>query len=173
MRLEALRVTANAWTDPTTGVNARLSSVPRDGTDPAPPNLVTITDETRSRYAALDQVPPAAQCPGLLLSLYRAGNVLDPHQKQAVHDGTVTMLARYVQRITATERGTQDAYYTFRAVDRCLDAWIGGPDGPRTMNNLIAWYFEARAWEPMWTEIGDLVITGGMILAVRMRDLAP
>jgi len=174
VRLEAIRVLTNALTDGTTGVNARLAAVPLDAGDPIPPTLGLITDETRNSSAARGQLPELdAQFPCLLVGLHDAGNRLDAHQHQGVRDGTVHLLIRYAARQKDSKAGARDAYYTFRAVERCITAWLNGVDTARTMNSVVVWFGEAADIAPLWDPIGDNVMTGGMLLAFRVRDLAP
>lgn len=174
MKLEACRLVANALDDVTLGVNARLASVPRDGSDAVPPDLALIDDETRNPFAARGQMPEDDdQYPCLLVGLMDQGNTLDPHQKTGVRDGSVQLLVRYGARQVDSARGAQDAYYTFRAVERCLTAWINGDPATREMNDVAVWYAERCDIVPLWEPVGDKIVTGGMILSYRLRDLDP
>jgi hypothetical protein len=173
---DSLRMVCAALTDATTGVNARLAAIPLEAGDTALDALALIAEESTNPVAARGQLPDDdASFPCLLVGVGDEGLVLDPHQKTGVRDGTINLLVRYAARQVASATGTQQGYDTLRAVERCLTAWINLDPNvtTRTANNITLWFGEQNRIVPLWAPADDKVITGGLLLAYRVRDTAP
>ena len=174
MILETLDLLADWLNDPTNGVNAKLAAVPRSGTDTVPPDLALIVAETRDFGAALGQLPDQdADYPCLLVSQSGDGSQFDPHAKQGVRDAEIDVLIRYGAKEAQAAKGSRDALYTFRAVQRSVEAWMESVEANRERNGIYVWFCTSMVVLSVWQQGEGKVVTCAMRLRFKVRDTAP
>lgn len=128
MKLEILRIIADELADGTHGVNALLSTVPRDAGDPEPPALHAIYDETRKGWLARGELPEelkaATENPFLVVTMLGdldfGGRSRPSNDAGGLVRATFRVTVQYVTHQAFTERGEQDGLYTGRAVRSVL-----------------------------------------------------
>lgn len=141
MHLEVLRMMVDALSDPATGIEAQLNSIPKDAED----LNVTITppvkylDPTRDEQAALKGeqldfpvIVVSADEPAVADGMIHTMNV---HHRQADH---MPISVRYITREMDSADGVRDALYCERAILRALYQWLklDGGDSKRMRNGV-------------------------------------
>lgn len=171
MILEGVRMVADWLSDGTNGVNALLSTTPRDGGDAQPAN-VAIADETRDGNVARGQAP--ATLPAVVVSVDRVQE-LDGQVAQITRDGKLMLRIRYIIDNNTSGDAIRDASYVLRTVLRSLRKFfdVSAGDGHRYRNNIYLESCLDLAVAPMWAPIESGVVTGGVLATIQMRDLAP
>ena len=168
MLLETVQTIATWLADGTHGVNALRSSVPRYGTDAAPP-AVTIVSAFRNADAARGQAPLTG-LPALEVALFQ-----DPSQEMAPSvrpypaDGEVTVQLRYcAAKTTATDLALRHAALTLRCATRTLAHFGVGGFSVNQVQLITVGGIRTLA---MYSESADTIVTGALVVTVRVRDL--
>lgn len=119
MLLETIRCVTTALNTGSIGVNTQIAGLPVDNGDVVPPNIVYITDETVNLSLALNKAPADVGYPMLLVTILSpvdmAGEVVS-----TVRSSEIQVLIQYIASGIDTHNMVRDAYYTMRAVVRCL-----------------------------------------------------
>lgn len=174
MQLELNRIVADWLGHATYGVNAKIDLVPRDGADPAPPDLVTITDETRSFTIAAGRLPKAPAAYPLLAVTVKSINYDDPTQPNALGDARATVTIRYAERQADQDLGLQNASYTLRAVVMSLRELAKDDHvASRTRDSVRVYAVERLEQVPLVQGVDDAWITGAVEVTYWVRDILP
>lgn len=170
MLTEAVRVVADWLAHATHGVNAQLSTVPKDG-GMSSAAMVTIYDETRHPEVARGQVPDTL--PALLVStsatpLNTVSNAVRPFPA----DAEIELGIRYAVSRAATDQSTTDLAQIDRAVRRSLGAlWTtaaGESARARNSVHLISW----RSYRlELYQANDDTHVTAAMVVTITARDV--
>lgn len=172
--------TVRAWSDwlgnATYGVNALLAGLPLDGTDPAPPALAAIVDETRNGSASRRFIPDTL--PALIVRLQEASDLSPSVGPNVAHrDATVVLATLYAANATLTEQGYRAAYYTLRAVQRSLakfmDTSISAANTARTRNSVTIYSAVALQHITNFSALEDTDVLAGVLITFQVRDAAP
>lgn len=121
MELECLRLLKAMLEDPNEGLNATLPLVPRWPGDPAPQELV-IGEESAHGWVARMKLPSEKLKQTPLLALAIAEDIdfvaeeTAQHPSGEVRQTIVPIALVWAKRITASEDGVQDWFYTRRAL---------------------------------------------------------
>lgn len=175
MRLEALRLVTAWLNDDTSGVNAQLASVPRNGGDALPADFALIADSTEWSWAAMGIRPDVEGfTPCLLLRAGRSAQ-LDAHSHVGKRDGVVEILIAYHDTNSNIINALRDAEYRLRALERSIDdLFTVATAADRLMDSVAIWYLEsALEVETPFVPLDDKTIAGGLRLTLKMRDTAP
>jgi len=170
MLTEAVRVVADWLAHATYGVNAQLTTMPRDAGITAAAS-VTVYDETRHPEVARGQVPDLL--PALLVStsatpLTNTSNAVRPFPA----DSEIELGIRYAVSRAATDQSTTDVAQLDRAVRRSLGALFTTAAGEsaraRNSVHLISW----RSYRlELYQANDDTHVTAAMVLTVMARDV--
>lgn len=177
MNLEPLRIVTDWLGNATYGVNAKLATLPRDAGDSAPPSVQLIADETRSGPVARDRIPiPATPGPVLTLACIEESiwnTVLEDKYRDCE---ALPIEIRYADLDkVVTQTGTQNAYYTMRAVLRSLKDLMNDPGNAARQRNLVTLVntSDLVRIRPTMKEIEDKIIVASMSVTFGFRDEAP
>ncbi len=175
MILETVRIIADWLTDETHGVNAVRLTVPKDtGVSDFP--AVTVLDSTRNGAVARGGVPnlSANQFPALLVT--PADQSIDSQSPAAgllPSDSSVTVLIRYVTSTLDTAKAERDASQTLRAVSRSLRLLFTTANSETARTRASVQIVEPRDQRltTLYESNDDTVVTGGVLVTYRARDL--
>jgi len=174
MKSETLRIVADWLGDATYGVNARLADVPLDGTDTVPDDVV-ITTAADDQRAALQQTPTdAADLPALQVMLYPSPVEQSvPSNRPFPPDAQVDVVIRYTASNSQTDKGVRDESITLRAVRWSLGKLFTTGDGntARSRNEVQVLQPESMRILTFDPALPDTIMTGAVLLTVRVRDL--
>jgi hypothetical protein len=174
MILEANRFVSDWLADATDGVNALLPTTPLDGSDVAPADIETITDETQDNDVAREELP--GTLPAIAVSV--DGIPFLEGQVQVVsRDGKVKLRVRIGVENADTAEGKRDLSYYLRTAVRSLNRLFDSDanDARRTRNEIYLETCEemtsaiAKTKDPS----GNITVCGYILLTVQMRDLNP
>jgi hypothetical protein len=174
MILETIRAVTDWLNNATYGVNAKLSTVTRDGGDPAVDSIQLITDETRNFEVAIRKIPAT---PRPNISVFLANDVdMSPKEFSGTRNGDVTVIIRYAVDENNTNSGLRDAYYTMRAVIASLKDFNSNgpaPEFARSRNGVqIIAITEMVEMQPFQTP-EDTAISTGLRITFEVRDTQP
>ena len=173
MLVESVTVVAS-WLDHATyGVNALRSSVPRYGSDVAPPT-VRVIQMFRDEEAALGKAP-IGDLPALEVGLQgEMMAAMGPAVRPFPEDSTIDVTIRYIaDRTTDTALAMRHSAYTMRIVRRSLPLLMLTVDGntARVVNNSQVLGVSNIRTVALYGSDNDTVTTGGVIVTLQMRDL--
>lgn len=174
MFLETVRIVTDWLNDGTYGVNALLSALPLDGGDSVPA-VALITDETRNAVAARERFPAAAG-PVITVHLARPAIIRTELQGAFRDAPDVPVLIRYADtNQAATDAGTKNALYTVRAILQSVARLMDQPGVTARVRNqvAIANVKEEVQHVPVFQDVEDKVITGGLVFSFYVRDKLP
>lgn len=168
MLVECVQTVAGWLADPSTGVNARLATVPRYAGDDAPPS-VTVVQAFRHSEAARGQAPQTG-LPAVEVTLWQdPATETRPGVAPYAADLTVDVAVRYVPAKTQdTALQMRQASYTLRAVRKVLAARGVGPHA--TVNDVQLQTVGAVRYLAAYASDGDTVTTGALIVTLTARD---
>lgn len=172
MLVETIRMVADFLQDGTGGVNQQLSGMTYDGSDTAPPSIVTFADETRNLTAALHRTPQSLPC---LLVTIDDDTPLEPDVVSDIRYGEVTVLVRYISEDVETNEGNRDTYYTMRAVEKCLRDFLADNGGStnRNRNGIQIVETVRMTHTRLFENINDKQVTCGLRVTFKVRDTQP
>lgn len=160
----------------THGINALRSSVPRIGSDPAPP-AVTITQGFRDSDSALIKVPENRTTAWVqIITGLRPMERMRPGVAPYPDDARLSLGIRYIPVANiAPDAMLRDAAYTMTAIERSLTRLYIHPDGEalrQTFSNSYAIAFNTI--KSIETDVGyvsdtDTVLVGLMHCAIDAR----
>lgn len=153
-------------------VNYILSNLPLDGADNRPVSMSIITDETRSDIVASGRYP--VQLPSLIVTFTDTAK-LNGETYSDVRDADISLSIRFIQfDPSVTSNSTADAFYTLKAVQKCLALYMSSDNVSQRIRNNIQ-IIECLSIEhvPMWGAIEDSVCTGALKYTFRVRDITP
>ena len=178
MILETLRIVRDWLNDGTNGVNAKLPSVPLDGSDTQPANVAAILEETASipvalKYFDKDQSTPA-------IWIWQADDAdfvgLGAHVVQSFQEAqSLPVAIAYVDRESNTGNAVRDGSYVMRAVRMSLNVRHQNAQSANRLRNsvqVLAGGIRSRLVKPN-VELEGAVVTHGMIIVYQVRDNAP
>lgn len=188
MRIEATRIVADWLRDLTTGINAWLPSVPRDGGDPAPPQIaawadpndagsgLAVFDDTRHAWVSLNGDPPATPC--LIVKVTGSVDVTGspwPNGEYRTTTAPIQVAVTYVVANADSPGAVRDGDYTLRAVARCVrELMKDANDASRTRNSvkLIA-QVNPLQYFALADVVGSARWAGGLVLNFEAEDGDP
>lgn len=173
MILQAVERIATWLGNGTHGVNALLPSVPRIGADTQPAN-VTILDERQHPSAARHQFKRDQTFPVLVVQLAE-DSAMDVSLEAGVRDAPdVAIAISYAIAKKATDDGARSSYYTMVAVEQSLKRlWTNGAASDRTQGAVSLVIANGLRHLKLFTQVGDVMITTGIIARYFVRDAAP
>ncbi len=175
MITETVRMLAAWWGHATYGVNALRTSVPLASGDTVPPALQLLTSVGDGRVARGD-IPSleSGDLPALLVTTAEQPiETVAPVVRPFPPDATVSVMARIAMSTQDTAKAERDTSALLRALWRSTGLlWTtaaGESLRQREQVQLIApaWMTLATLYESNT----DTIVTGGLLLAVRVRDL--
>lgn len=167
MLLETVETVAGWLSDPATGVNAILATVPRYAGDVQPPS-VRVVSAFRDGEAARGQSPVSP--PSLEVALWQdPATEMRPGVAPYAADMTVDLTVRYTPpESTDTALQMRHAAYTLRAVRKVLAAKGVGPQAKVNDTQILT--VGAVRHLAAYTSDGDTVTTGALVLTCTVRD---
>jgi hypothetical protein len=168
MLIETLQTIAGWLTDPTTGVNAIRTTVPRYGGDDAPP-AVTVVQSFRDGEAARQQ----AQQTGTPVLQVLVGQEMMQESSIAVRpfpaDGEVSFALRYIApKTTDTALALRQGALTLRCATRAIAARaVGGT----TVNSVQLITVSGFRMMEIFASDGDTGVIMSLAGTARVRDL--
>lgn len=177
MFLETTRIITDWLNNGTYGVNAKLAALPKDVGD-NPPAVQLIVDETRNGVAARERIPvPGTAGPVITVHIARPA-IVHTELADAYRDvPDLPVVIRYADtNQVASDVGTRNAMYTMRAVLQSINALMGAPGdgGARERNQVaIANVKDEVQAVPVFQDVEDKVITGGLVFSFYVRDKLP
>lgn len=169
---EIVRMTVDALTHSTEGVNAQLSSLPLDAGDSQPPDVMRIMDET-----ADDEVVRRETVPDWpVLQVFGEGVAeMEGQASQDHHDADAASVAiLYVTDDADSAEAVEEANYTQRAIYRALESLMGRA-ADRKRNKIQLTRLARRGYEATRMEIGEgtttAFVTAFMRVVWQVRDL--
>lgn len=183
MILETVRIVAEWLDDPTVGVNAVRTTVPKDAGVASFP-AVTVLDSTRDGRVARGGVPnlEASEFPCLLVTpadqpVEQSGATIRPWPP----DGTVTVLVRYATQDTDTASAERNASQTIRAVWWAIGRLILNGRATTLPSQSVGENACARAGvqligvrslqaATLYESTEDGTVTGGVLVTCHVRD---
>lgn len=171
MILESIRSITDALDNVSYGVDVQLSNVSRDTTDTIPSALAGVFDETRSDEVAVGRFPEVF--PSLVVTLEGTVN-LQGEVISSYRDAEISVMVRYVQDDTDGAKARTDAYYTLRAVEKCLRVFFSNLQAADRLRNNVQ-ILECKLMEhvPMFDNINDGMVTSGIRVVMYVRDIQP
>jgi hypothetical protein len=166
--LEVCRIVAAWLEDVTTGVNALLPSVPRNGADTQPAN-VTVFDEATDALVAAGRLPDTF--PALVVHVTAVRWAEEQQVAGPVRDGEADVLIRYQVQDVETAAAQADSSYTLRAVERCLRR--NAFNVQTTMNGVTVYQMIRLERARIDGQMEDTIVTAGVLATFRLRDGAP
>lgn len=174
MRLEVVRIVAEALRHATRGVNSKLPDVPRDAGDDLPSNIAAVYDVTKDAHVVNRQEPPQIPC---LYVMSEGAVIIDGEQMIGTYRDTtepVAVVVRYLASKHDLARALQDGDYTLRAVARSIhDLMEQANDADRTRNFVIVWHLVRMTYVPVQETVGEAAVAGALVLEFDVRDGAP
>ena len=173
MILETIRMFADALATGSYGVNAQLTSLTYDGSDPRPASITTVADETRNNQVAIGRYPSDYPC--LTVELDEGATVVMSGEIGTNNrEAEIPVMVRYVQTNLEGDTGNQDAYYTLRAVEKCLAVFMDNVNASDRVRNYIQ-ILVCNAVEhvELNESTEDAFVTGGLRVRFHVRDIAP
>jgi hypothetical protein len=167
--LEVVRIVAGWLEDESTGVNALLPSVPRDGDDPQPDD-VTVLNEADDNIPATGRLP-LEDVPALVVHHTGVRWAEEQPVAGAIRDGEVDILIRYQVENVETAVAWAETSYVLRAVERCLRGHAYGEQS--TINSITAYQITALSRARIDAPMEDTIVTSGVTVTLRIRDGAP
>lgn len=173
MILETIRSCTAALNNVNYGVNRQITSMSFDGSDTTPTLLPSngIVDETSNDQVAVGRYPEVSPC--LVVTL--DGSVqLDGEVVSNYRDAEVTLLIRYVSRDSEHAKGRSDSYYTLKAIQKVVRQWMSNENSSDRIRNNVQ-IIECLNIEhvQMFELIDDIIVTGGIHLTLKVRDIDP
>ncbi len=182
--LEPIRIAAQ-WLDGTRldwqsspqGVNDLLAAVPRWGSDPVPPNITTVYEETTDIEAALQQLKKdllTASQAALVVWQARDSEIEGwVNQGIQIVDGFQLVVA-YARRNPAAERAIQDGHYTMRAVRQSINRLFDGANSEARSANGVRLALNRQMTDVKpWSQFGDVWVTLGLLVTMQVEDDLP
>jgi hypothetical protein len=167
--LEVVRIVAGWLEDESTGVNALLPSVPRDGDDPQPDD-VTVLNEADDNIPATGRLPLEV-VPALVVHHTGVRWAEEQPVAGAIRDGEVDVLIRYQTADVETAAAWATTSYVLRAVERCLRGHVYGLQ--ETMNEVTVYQITSLGRARIDAAMEDTIVTSGVTVTLRIRDGAP
>lgn len=174
MILEPDRMTAEWFRGATNGINALLSSTPRDAGDPQPANVATITDETSNGEAARGELPTTMPCVAVSVDVIED---LDGQVQQVTADGRVKLRIRIGVENANSAEAVRDLSYYVRTVQRSFRRFMASDasDAARTRNGIYLETCLDMKAAIVWTkdQPGGPIVAGYVFPTLQLRDLVP
>ncbi len=175
MITETVRMLAAWWGHATYGVNALRTGVPLATGDTTPPALQILTSVADGRIARGD-IPSleSGDLPALLVTTAdQAIDTVAPAVRPFPPDATVTVLARIAMSTQDTAKAERDTSALLRALWRSTGLLWTTADGEamrqREQVQIIA--PSMMTLTTLYESNTDTIVTGGLLLALRVRDL--
>lgn len=172
MILEGCRLITDWLNDGTNGVNALLTTTPRDGGDSQPANLASIVDATRDGNVARLRLPETL--PGIAVVPLPVEQ-LQPHVVVIDCEGELQLAIRVAISKTATEQGFRDSSYYLRTIIRSLRRFNAATNAPssRQRNNIYLEACSELRMVQLWEATEDSIVTGAVLATYHVRDMLP
>lgn len=179
--LEVVRMIADRFADAAEGVNAHLAALPRDVGDAIPPN-VTVYDETRHGWVARSQAPrtdAGVVFPALTVAIedpveFDGDPQYSGLANERFEDVDVSVAVRLFVQNVDTEEGTEDAYYTLRAIRGCLKDFMKGEYvAARTRNSVRINQCTGMTSAALVEQLEDVWVTGGLTARFKVHESSP
>ncbi len=173
MLIETIRGVSEALVHSTIGVNAQIPTVNVDAGDPTPPLIQYITDQTRDLSAALNKQPVDNGSPTITVGIN--DNVeMKSEVVSGVRNSEVSVIIQYEALGVLTHSAVRDAYYTMRAVEKCLYAFeLNDYAALRTRNNVFIVNSTSMIHTPMETNDASTSVITSLIVRYAVRDEHP
>jgi hypothetical protein len=133
MSVDVMRLWRDRLRDPSEGINARLLTLPRDATDPAPAP-VSVVEETQYFWTPGAKIPNRIleeEAPFVLIARASPETMATAPSGAEIRDGNdeVDLVALYVGFASAAPRSgahelMRDAMYAMRAARRSTEEWL-------------------------------------------------
>ena len=168
--MDLVRIVSDWLENGTNGVNALLPSVPRDGGDPQPANVL-VYDETRDNRPARGRLPDAdTDLPALVVGM----RTLTQGREIVTDDGYLDaeLVIQYAAKNVDAYKAKRDGYTVLRAASWSLrrlrrsDLTVAG----RTRNQVTLITVEPVRFEPWFERVDDTLIVGTLAVPVTARD---
>lgn len=175
MILETTRIIADWLSDPTYGINAVRTSVPKDtGVSDFP--AVTVLDSTRDGRVARGGVPNLEPCefPCVLVTPADQPGTM---QRAGIKPGgymTMTVLIRYATREIDTAHAERDASQTLKCIVRQLPLLfrVAGNEAYRARAEVQLHALEDLSIATLYESTNDTTVTGGVLVTCLVRNTA-
>jgi hypothetical protein len=171
MIIETIRYVAATLSDATIGINAKLAAIGLDGTDTRPADIASINNEFDNAFVARRDVT-AETTPLLMVFQPREAELEGwiTTEKMDARDLPVAVVV--VARDVDTEQVNLASAYYVRCIQQSINSVAEGA-ASRTRNNI-----QILNWGDMipilpYVPVGDAVMTRGLFLSFRVRDLDP
>lgn len=171
MITEAVRILADWSEDATYGVNAVLSSVPRES-DVALPAAVDIRDMTRDGQTARKQVPDDLTGAGILWTAFLSLDQVNPAVRPWPPDASVEIVAR----IHVTDADTADGLNQLNTISRAVMYSVGklmttaAGEAARVRQQVQLYGLTNVRQVEFFLSANDPQLTRGVAMTVRLRD---
>lgn len=166
---------AGWWSHPTYGVNALRASVPLATGDTTPPTVKVLVSSADPRVARGD-LPSIASgdLPAILVApADQPVDTVAPAVRPFPPDATVAVLARVAMAKTDAASAERDTSALLRALWRSTGLLFATADGEaarqREQVQIIA--PSSMRLATLYESDHDTIVTGGLILSLRVRDL--
>lgn len=171
MILETIRMIADALESEVYGVNVQLQTLFINLEDTTPDDVEYVADETRDADVAVGRYPEAYPC--LVVTL--DGTVpLNGEVVSNYRDGELNIIVRYIHDSIETAKARTNAYYTLRAVQKCLRVFFSNLYAEDREQNGVQ-ILECLSVEhvPMYDNISDTMVISGLRVKMFVRDTTP
>lgn len=177
MILETLRIISTALQHGTYGVNAKIAALTLDGSDTAPPAVVTFLEASSSDLLASGLLMDSQGTTDPVLGVVQAAPFAGP---AAIHGPTLklyegTVAVWYITTNTDAGAAMQDGLYTMRAVGQCLaDVLQNANEAARLRNNSVGLQqISSFEFLPVYTKMEQVQVTAALQFTAQVRDLEP
>ena len=172
MILETLRAVTDALNSEIFGVNVQIPNVTRDSGDSEPPTISAAYDETRSNAVAVGTLDNITY-PLLAVTLDDTVT-LNGEVTSGYRDATITILIRYMTRDSETALARSHGYYTLRATEKALAAYMENTHITDRVRNGVQLISSTGVEHiPMLEMYEDAIITGALRVELFIRDTTP
>ena len=172
MIFNTIRILADWYADGTSGINARLATVPKDAGDAVPPS-VTIRDSTRDDQVARRHLTDQFPAPSVIV-FHPVASELDGWIGVGLERAAgLTVATGYVTRKSVTATGVVDGWLTLRAAKQSINALMQGNEAARTRNSVRLLRVVRDEISETMAEVGDTVVQIVRVTTFQAEDIAP
>lgn len=172
--LETIVLTANALSNGTYGVNAKLPDVPRFAGHAEPPAIVDVKDIARDP-GLLDDELGGDNWPVLVVDLAAEAEAAgDTISSNAPREVTVPVLIVLLTGKSDADVAVRDVTYTLRAILRTLWHLMNqAPAADRSQNDVELCAIERITFDEVDQDVSGARIRGVIMVEWKVRDLKP
>lgn len=170
--IELVRLIASPLSN-LTALNAAIAAVPRDGTDTAPPAVLSVVNEADDNLTFREGDAPLSPRLVIATKTVLTGRTT---RYSGVQDWEGDVFVGYVNIGAIVQKNYRDALYTLRAAKKLiLDTLFtgNGSAAARTRNNVaLMWIGNMQYGMTEQPEFGG-VMTGALVLTCKTREINP